>query len=590
MKITLKRLTIKNLMTIGNVPQEITLNDNLLTLIVGRNKDINVEGSTNGVGKSTIVHGLCYAMYGEPLTDDIKKDRLINFANKKNLEVCLEFDKDGISYKIERGRKPTYNRLYISDVEYDEKDETQGTSKSTQEVIDDLFCMSYDMAKHIMILDTFNKPFLSLKEVQQRPIIEELLGITLLSKKAESIKTELKLIKSEIKTEEGKLSAYISNNDRIEKSIETIKFKKDIWDKDKVINLERMSDKIDILKKIDIEQELKNHELMEKIKNVEQDFNNIHSAIKTIEMEREALDSKIKRKQSDLDGARAHSCPECGQEIHNDIFEKIIENLTNELNDLLSQKNNYNEDMPLLEDEFIVLSDKLNEYGSPPELYYRNIHDVYEHKQTLEKMEYMFSIEIEKENPYEVQIQNLKEKSLVDIDYTTMNDLTNSKDHMEFLIKLLTSSESFIRKKIIEQNIKVLNKKLAFYLDKMMLPHRIEFKNDLTVSIIKSGNEYDFGQLSKGEKNRVMISVSWAFRETWESLNGNINIWFYDEVIDTGMDTQGIMSAIDILNGFVGEMKKDIFLISHKTDLIANIENVLYAIKENDFTTYEYTE
>lgn len=592
MKITLNKLTFKNVMTVGNIEQTIHLNDNLLILIVGRNKDINVEGSTNGVGKSTILQALTYAIYGEPLFDDIRKDKLVNLTNKKNMEISLEFSKDGIDYRIERGRKPTYNRLYISNEEYDEtkEDHTRGVSRSTQEEITHIFGMSFELYKYIVTLDTFNRPFLSLKDREQRPLIEELLGITLLSKKAETIKEELKQVKSDIKTEEGRISVQVSNNDRIKKNIENIEFKKTIWDKDKLLNINRLQDKIDNLKNIDIDKELEDHKLITEIKKIEEEFSIINNAIETIKNIISNYETKLIKKNSQLSEAMDHKCPECNQQIHDDIFKNITLSIKKEIDEINCEIKQQKEDMILLEDEFLILADKLTELGAPPKLFYKNLHEVYDHKNILQKLEYEYDAELSKENPYELQINNLIESSMVDIDYSIINDLQSSKDHMEFLIKLLTSNESFIRKKIIEQNIKLLNNKLTLYLDRMMLPHIITFNSDLSVTIIKNGNEYDFGQLSKGEKNRIMLSVSWAFRDTWESLNGSINIWIFDEVVDTGMDTQGIMSAVDILNCFVNEMKKDVFLISHKTDLIANIENVIYAIKENDFTTYEYTE
>ena len=591
MKITLKEIRFKNLMTVGNVEQCIKLNDNFLTLIVGRNKDINVEGSTNGTGKSTAVQAIVYSIFGETLTDDIKKDRLVNFANKKNLEISLFFEKDGVQYQIDRGRKPTYLRLYISGNEYIEQtDETLGATKNTQQVIDDIFGISYELFRHICVLDTFNRPFLSLKDKDQRPLIEELLGITLLSKKADNIKDELKNVKSFIKTEEGKISSQISNNERIEKNIENIEFKKIVWDKDKINILSNIKKRLEEFSNIDIDEELKNHETNLKINEVEKKINEIYNFIKSIKSLVETGSEKIREKQGSITRARSHKCPECEQEIHNEVFDKIIENLEKELKELTDSKAENLSDLELLEDEFIRLSDVLVDLGAPPKLIYADIKDVYNHKNNLDKLEFEYNIELNKENPYEIQIQNLKETSIVEIDYSTINDLMSTKEHMDFLIKLLTSNESFIRKKIIEQNIKLLNKKLALYLDKMMLPHIINFNSDLTITIIKNGNEYDVGLLSKGEKNRVMLAVAWAMRDAWESLNGYINLWIFDEVIDTGMDPQGISSAIELLNSFVGDMKKDIFLISHKTDLIANIEHVLYAIKENDFTTYEYTE
>ena len=62
-----------------------------------------------------------------------------------------------------------------------------------------------------------------------------------------------------------------------------------------------------------------------------------------------------------------------------------------------------------------------------------------------------------------------------EVDWIPVNELTNLKDHQEFLLKLLTNKDSFIRKKIIEQNLSYLNNRLTYYLDKLGLPHQVEF-------------------------------------------------------------------------------------------------------------------
>lgn len=591
MSLIIKKIKFKNIMSVGNNFAEIDLSENLLTLIVGRNKDIGTEGSGNGVGKSSIIQALMYGLYGEPLTDDIKKDKLVNFTNKKNMEIIVWFEKDGVEYRIERGRKPLYNKFFINNQEYEEQDETLGTSKTTQEYITEILGISYDLSKNIMILDTFNRPFLALKDKEQRPIIEELLSITILSKKADTLSKQLKVVKSDIKVEEGKISGFIQNNDRIEKNIENLIFKESIWEKDIDNTISNQQKYINTLMDIDIDKELENHEKTNTINKIEEEIVNLLSIVDNLNSTIEKNNNILLSKQKSLKDVENHKCPECEQDLkHDQIFEKIKNNLTTEIKTLKEENEQHSEDLKLIEDEILKQSDILVEYGSPPELYYNNIKDVYGHKSKLEKSLYELEELQKRENPYTLQINSLKETSIIDIDYSIINELNSTKDHIDFLIKLLTSNESFIRKKIIEQNIALLNKNLITYLEKMMLPHIITFNSDLSVNIVLDGNEYDFGLLSKGEKNRVMLSVSWAFRDTWESLNGSINLWFFDEVIDQGMDTQGITSALEVLDNFVNDRNKDVFLISHKTDLIANIENVLYAIKENNFTNYEHVE
>jgi DNA repair exonuclease SbcCD ATPase subunit len=118
------------------------------------------------------------------------------------------------------------------------------------------------------------------------------------------------------------------------------------------------------------------------------------------------------------------------------------------------------------------------------------------------------------------------------------------------------------------------------------LPHRVIFQNDLTVEITQLGQDLDFDNLSRGERNRLILSISFAFRDVWESLYQNINLLFIDELIDSGMDSAGVESALAVLKKMSRERNKNIYLISHKDELIGRVNNILRVIKEGGFTTY----
>ena len=174
-----------------------------------------------------------------------------------------------------------------------------------------------------------------------------------------------------------------------------------------------------------------------------------------------------------------------------------------------------------------------------------------------------------------------------ELDYSAINDLTNFKDHQEFLMKLLTNKDSFIRKKIIDQNLAYLNNRLTYYLDKLGLPHQVVFQNDLNVEITQLGQDLDFDNLSRGERNRLILGMSFAFRDVWESLYQNINLLFIDELIDSGMDTAGVEGSLAVLKKMGRERSKNVFLISHKDELIGRVNHLMKVVKENGFTSYE---
>ena len=189
-------------------------------------------------------------------------------------------------------------------------------------------------------------------------------------------------------------------------------------------------------------------------------------------------------------------------------------------------------------------------------------------------------------DPYQEQIDDLRNTALQEVNWDKVNQLTLLKEHQEFLLKLLTSKDSFIRKKIIDQNLAYLNQRLTYYLDRIGLPHTVEFQNDLSVIITQLGQDLDFDNLSRGERNRLILSMSFAFRDVWEGLYQSINLLFIDELVDAGMDAAGVESALAVLKKMARERNKNIYLISHKDELVGRVNNVLRVIKENGFTSY----
>jgi DNA repair exonuclease SbcCD ATPase subunit len=189
-------------------------------------------------------------------------------------------------------------------------------------------------------------------------------------------------------------------------------------------------------------------------------------------------------------------------------------------------------------------------------------------------------------DPYGEQISDMQGQALQAVTYDTLNELTRLQEHQDFLLKLLTSKDSFVRKKIIDQNLSYLNQRMTHYLDRIGLPHTVKFMNDLSVSIEELGRELDFDNLSRGERTRLILSMSWAFRDVWESLYQPINLLFIDELMDNGLDTQGVENGLALLKKMSRERHKSIWLVSHKDELAGRVENILRVIKENGFTQY----
>jgi DNA repair exonuclease SbcCD ATPase subunit len=222
-----------------------------------------------------------------------------------------------------------------------------------------------------------------------------------------------------------------------------------------------------------------------------------------------------------------------------------------------------------------------------PKTFYKTVDEAHGHKSTLSTLETQLQHKVNESDPYADQILEMQEAAVEEINYDTINKLSRIRDHQEFLLKLLTNKDSFIRKRIIEQNLNFLNKRLTYYLERMGLPHTVRFMNDLTVEIQELGRDLDFDNLSRGERNRLILSLSWAFRDVWENLYQPINLLFIDELVDSGMDSIGVECSIAVLKKMSRERNKSIWLVSHKDELASRVNNLLKVIKENGFTSYE---
>lgn len=584
--IKLKDLTAKNFLSIGNVTQAIDFNREQLTLVLGENLDQGGDdsGSRNGTGKSTIINALSYALYGQALTN-IKKGNLINKTNGKGMLVTLNFERNGVSYRIERGRSPNILKYYVNGTEQVDEtmDESQGDSRKTQESINDVIGMSHDMFKHIVALNTYTEPFLSMRSGDQRQIIEQLLGITILSEKAEALKEQIKFTKDAIQEENSRINAVQASNEKIKQSIESLKSRQRAWNLKKSQDIERFMESIAELEKLDIESELAKHEKLAswtEINNKRSSFTKELAALESAYMQSDKTLKKIQKDIGELDSAL---CYACGQALHDHKKTEIIEKKQKELADV----EKYLGEVGIKIEIIVNNLSELGEAESKPVTFYETAREAYEHRNNVDGLIRAMEGRKEETDPYQDQIDDLNNTAIQEVDWKTINELNTLKEHQEFLLKLLTSKDSFIRKKIIDQNLAYLNARLSHYLETIGLPHQVVFQNDLNVEITQLGQDLDFDNLSRGERNRLILGLSWAFRDVWESLYEGVNLLFIDELIDSGMDTAGVENSIAILKKMGRERDKNIFLISHKDELIGRVNNVLKVIKENGFTSYE---
>ena len=460
--IKLKNVTLRNFLSVGSVTQAVNLDNQELTLILGDNLDLGGDGARNGTGKTTLIQAVSYALYGTAL-NNIKQNNLINRTNSKGMLVTLDFEANGVEYRIERGRKTNLLRFFIDGKTEDEDNEAQGENKETQLVIEKIIGMSSTMFRNVVALNTYTQPFLSMSQSQQRDIIEQLLGITLLSEKAEKIKIVIKQNKEDIQHEQLKVQAIEEANKRIEEQINSLKSRARLWDAKTNEDITKLKDNIERLKKLDIDAELLGHKQLivynERLKE-HKDIDKI--LVRTqADIDREA--KSIAKIEKELEILETNKCHTCGQDFHDDAHTQVFESKQ----ESLKEANNHIGELAEVYVELEKEKDKIGEVGEQPNTFYTSEAEAIEHKNRIKDLSGQVERKEQEENPYTDQISDMEKNALQEFDFNRVNELSRIGDHQKFLLDLLTSKDSFVRKKIIDQNLSYLNSRLTSYLDKM---------------------------------------------------------------------------------------------------------------------------
>jgi DNA repair exonuclease SbcCD ATPase subunit len=194
--------------------------------------------------------------------------------------------------------------------------------------------------------------------------------------------------------------------------------------------------------------------------------------------------------------------------------------------------------------------------------------------------------ELENEiNPYDEPILELMgDSNIPETRDSQIDELQKIIKHQDFLIKLLTKKDSFVRKHLLQKNLPLLNSRLKLYLTKMGLPHKVTFIENMSAEIKQFDTVLEFNQLSSGQKARINLALSFAFRDVLQYRHGFVNFCMLDECLDVGLSNTGVQLAVKFIKEVAREQNLSLFIISHRDEATSMFDKKLMIEYKNGFS------
>jgi len=573
-------LTLRNFLSYGNNTTVVELDRSGTTLIVGEDLDNTSNGhGANGVGKTVIINALAYAVYDKPLSS-ISKDNLVNNVNKKNMEVTINFDKDGVFYQVKRVRKSksyaagNYVKLYerVGDAEFTEADEvTRDSVSNTNKYIEKIIGIPYELFVRIVVFSANHIPFLDLPvrhvtAPSQTAIIEELFELTELAEDAEVLKVITKADDLKLSRLKDKIESSEREHIRHAKQVSSAKKRLVGWKNSNEEHIVDLKETLEKVSNIDIDTQRK---LLEGLVTVEDELNGALENQRNIEKSIKKNNKKQKEIEKELEHLVNAKCPYCLQK-YEDAQSKIDEN-KNAVEDLICQIILSTDDLDAADNKVMKLTKKHKLIKAKVTV--PNIEELLEIKNQSSSITQHIEELNEAINPFVEPLEELMDIELDEIKYDEVNKLTINIEHQKFLLKLLTKKDSFVRKALLNKNIPFLNSRLQHYLSDLNLPHHVEFSHELIAQISRFGNTLDFGNLSNGQRARVNLALSFAFRDVLQKLHTRINVCMLDEALDVGLDSVGVQNAARMIKRKAREEGLSLYIISHRDEIDSAFDN-----------------
>jgi len=591
--VVFRNIKIQNFLSIGSSPIKIDFIKGV-TIITGENKD---KGGKNGIGKSTIADALYWCLFGNTIRE-LKKDKIQHNKNNKDCVVTLDFTvsdgKNITPFTITRILDPAKIEILSGD-----DDLTLSTIPKNDEFIKDLIGANEEVFNNAVVMSSNNTiPFMAQKKTDKRKFIEGILQLNIFSDMLLKTRADY----NDIKKENDLLSNNFVNEQRM---LSTLNDNKSNFDDSKSSRINVFSEKIkstseqiDVLKKQNIPDvktikdnikklEYKKTELGESLKEANKKVIDIGKQYTSVyDKLRDAKNDKKKI----LD--KGNTCPTCNRlycEDDLDHVAKEIEKLdkiiieNQPIYDNLVEAKKENETLgSKIVDKIEKIKEMIKDLND--DITKASLHDQKINTLTEKINEY-------RENIREIEIETFKDDNKIteceDNIKKIEKTLKNIKKDMAVLdsVKFIVSEEG-VKTYIVKKIINILNTRLNYYLQTLDAPFKCTFDEMFEETIYNDKDkECSYFNFSGGERKRIDTAILFTFQDIMRCHSGtSYSLNIYDELFDCALDTKGTDKILQILKEKVDKYNESVYIISHKSNDLSNIDNIIFLEKENGVT------
>ena len=565
--ITFEKIRWKNFLSTGNQFNEVELDKEATTLIIG----------SNGSGKSTILDALCFSLYGTAFRR-INKPQLINTTNEKGCLVEIEFSVNSTSWKVVRGIKPNVFEIYRDDQPLDQNASAVDQQKWLEQTV---LKMNYKSFTQIVILGSSSfVPFMQLPVNSRREVVEDLLDIRIFSSMNLLIKDKIRSLKEEMRTLDLK-------KENLKDKVEMQKNFIEELEKRGKANITQKKEKITALLASVDGYVHENDELESESISLQKELEEVQGATKKLR-EFGSVKGKLSQKISNL--VKEHkfftdntTCPTCTQSIEEGFRINKIKDSQDKAQSLQQGYKELEEAIKneeLRESTFQRISKEVTNLLHGISQNNTRISGCQQQIKQLESEIQTITEQLENRNTEHEKLEDFKDK--LQQTWETVGEKKENTFYHDFAYNLL--KDGGVKAMIIKKYLPLINQSVNKYLQ--MMDFYINFKLDEEFNeTIETPIHEDFtySSFSEGEKMRIDLALLFTWREVARFKNSvNTNLLIMDEVFDSSLDGFGTEDFLKIIRFTIKDC--NIFVISHKSGLEEKFEKVLEYEKIRGFS------